>query len=56
MKTVSQLGSGKEPIGTTAYLGRVQDLMQCHCEVQTGNVLLVLFLLCAFLSSFHIYS
>ncbi|KAJ6941812.1 hypothetical protein NC652_007770 [Populus alba x Populus x berolinensis] len=37
MKTVSQLGSGKKPIGTTAYLGRVQDLMQCRCEVQTAE-------------------
>lgn len=43
MKTASQLGSGKKPTGTTAYLGRVQDLMQCRCEVQTGNILLVLF-------------
>jgi hypothetical protein len=46
MKTVSQLGSGKKPVGTTAYLGRVQDLLQCCCDVQTGNVLLVSFLLC----------
>uniref|UniRef100_A0A6M2EJG1 Acyl-coenzyme A oxidase n=1 Tax=Populus davidiana TaxID=266767 RepID=A0A6M2EJG1_9ROSI len=37
MKTVSQLGSEKKPIGTTAYLGRVQDLMQCRCEVQTAE-------------------
>ncbi|OVA04669.1 Acyl-CoA oxidase/dehydrogenase [Macleaya cordata] len=34
MKTVSQLGSVKQPFGTTAYLGRVVHLMQCHCDVQ----------------------
>ncbi|KAB5564108.1 hypothetical protein DKX38_004162 [Salix brachista] len=37
VKTASQLGSGKKPTGTTAYLGRVQDLMQCRCEVQTAE-------------------
>ncbi|KAH8521318.1 hypothetical protein Peur_040028 [Populus x canadensis] len=37
MKTVSQLGSGKKPVGTTAYLGRVQDLLQCCCDVQTAE-------------------
>lgn len=36
MKTVSQLGSGKQPVGTTAYMGRVADLMQCCCAVQRG--------------------
>ncbi|KAK8685008.1 hypothetical protein V6N13_041019 [Hibiscus sabdariffa] len=37
MKTVSQLVSGKKPLGTTAYLGRVEHLMQCHCEVQSAE-------------------
>lgn len=45
MKTVSQLDSGKKLVGTTAYLGRVQDLLQCCCDVQRGDVLLVSFLL-----------
>ncbi|PPR83977.1 hypothetical protein GOBAR_AA36742 [Gossypium barbadense] len=36
MKTVSQLGSGKKPVGTTAYMGRAEHLMQCHCEVERG--------------------
>ena len=39
MKTVSQLGSGKQPVGTTAYMGQVSDLMQCQCAVQRGNPL-----------------
>ncbi|XP_038970723.1 peroxisomal acyl-coenzyme A oxidase 1-like [Phoenix dactylifera] len=33
MKTVSQLGSGKQPVGTTAYMGRAQHLMQYKCDV-----------------------
>ncbi|XP_065857793.1 peroxisomal acyl-coenzyme A oxidase 1-like [Euphorbia lathyris] len=33
MKTVSQLGSGKKPVGTTAYMARVEDLLQCRCSV-----------------------
>ena len=37
MKTVSQLGSGKQPVGTTAYMGRVADLMQCCCAVQRAE-------------------
>ncbi|KAE8055879.1 hypothetical protein FH972_012691 [Carpinus fangiana] len=37
MKTVSQLGSGKKPVGTTAYMGRVDQLMQCHCAVQRAE-------------------
>jgi hypothetical protein len=39
MKTVSQLGSGKKPVGTTAYMGRVEQLMQSRCDVQRGNTL-----------------
>lgn len=38
MKTVSQLGSGKMPVGTTTYMGRAEQLMQCHCGVQRGNI------------------
>ncbi|KAK9120812.1 hypothetical protein Syun_018429 [Stephania yunnanensis] len=37
MKTVSQLGSGVQPVGTTAYLGRVEHLMQCQCSVQKAE-------------------
>ncbi|KAK8336722.1 hypothetical protein V6Z11_A09G142000 [Gossypium hirsutum] len=37
MKTVSQLGSGKKPVGTTAYMGRAEHLMQCRCEVETAE-------------------
>ncbi|KAF6140702.1 hypothetical protein GIB67_042620 [Kingdonia uniflora] len=32
MKIVSQLGSGKQPVGTTAYMGRVEHLLQCCSE------------------------
>ncbi|KAH7659380.1 Acyl-CoA oxidase protein [Dioscorea alata] len=34
VKTVSQLGSGKQPTGTTAYMGKVEHLTQCTCDVQ----------------------
>ncbi|KAG1360763.1 peroxisomal acyl-coenzyme A oxidase 1 [Cocos nucifera] len=34
MKTVSQLGSGKQPVGTTAYMGRAHHLMQYKCDVR----------------------
>ncbi|KAG4193335.1 hypothetical protein ERO13_A07G215000v2 [Gossypium hirsutum] len=37
MKTVSQLGSGKKPVGTTAYMGRAEHLMQCRCEVERAE-------------------
>ncbi|XAR70483.1 Acyl-CoA oxidase [Bertholletia excelsa] len=37
MKTVSQLGSGKRPVGTTAYMERAEHLMQCHCNVQKAQ-------------------
>ncbi|KAG2676364.1 hypothetical protein I3843_12G049600 [Carya illinoinensis] len=37
MKTVSQLGSGKQPVGTTAYMGRVEHLMQCRSTVQKAD-------------------
>ncbi|KAJ4956491.1 hypothetical protein NE237_013274 [Protea cynaroides] len=35
MKTVSQLGSGKKPIGAISYMGQVEHLMQCRCSVQS---------------------
>ncbi|KAG2609589.1 hypothetical protein PVAP13_4KG051400 [Panicum virgatum] len=35
MKTVSQLTSGKQPVGTMAYMGKVQHLMQSKCAVKT---------------------
>ncbi|CAI0413141.1 unnamed protein product [Linum tenue] len=37
MKTVAQLPSGKKPVGTTAYLGRVEHLMQYRCGVQNAE-------------------
>ncbi|XP_057976482.1 peroxisomal acyl-coenzyme A oxidase 1-like isoform X2 [Malania oleifera] len=37
MKTVSQLGSGKNLVGTTAYMRRVEHLIQCHCDVQKAD-------------------
>ncbi|VAH70000.1 unnamed protein product [Triticum turgidum subsp. durum] len=35
MKTVSQVASGKQPVGTTAYMGNIQHLMQCKSVVNT---------------------
>ncbi|XP_071689130.1 peroxisomal acyl-coenzyme A oxidase 1-like [Rutidosis leptorrhynchoides] len=35
VKTVSELGY-KKPVGTTAYMGRVADLMEKNCTVQTA--------------------
>ncbi|KAK9274523.1 hypothetical protein L1049_021772 [Liquidambar formosana] len=37
MKTVSQLGSAKQPVGTTAYMGRVEHLLKCRCDVQKAE-------------------
>ncbi|XP_042411979.1 peroxisomal acyl-coenzyme A oxidase 1-like [Zingiber officinale] len=37
MKTISQLGTGKQPVGTTAYMGRIQHLMQSKCDVLTAE-------------------
>ncbi|XP_039005363.1 peroxisomal acyl-coenzyme A oxidase 1-like [Hibiscus syriacus] len=37
MKTVSQLGSGKKPVGTIAYMGRAERLLQCRCEVERAE-------------------
>lgn len=37
MKTISQLGSGKKPVGTTAYMGRVEQLMQSGSDVQKAE-------------------
>ncbi|KAH9777132.1 peroxisomal acyl-coenzyme A oxidase 1 [Citrus sinensis] len=37
MKTVSQLGYGNMPVGTTTYMGRAEQLMQCHCGVQKAE-------------------
>ncbi|KAF4374737.1 hypothetical protein F8388_020258 [Cannabis sativa] len=36
MKTVSQLVSGKKPVGTTSYLGRVEHLMQSQPNLRIG--------------------
>ncbi|OIV94075.1 hypothetical protein TanjilG_05455 [Lupinus angustifolius] len=37
IKTISQLGSGKKPVGTTAYLGRLEQLLQYHSDVQKAE-------------------
>ncbi|XP_058196022.1 peroxisomal acyl-coenzyme A oxidase 1-like [Rhododendron vialii] len=37
MKTVSQLGSSKKPVGTIAYMTRVEHLMKCRCGVQRAE-------------------
>lgn len=37
MKTVSQLGSGKQPAGATAYMRQIEHLMQCRCNVQRAE-------------------
>lgn len=39
MKTISQLASGNKPVGTTAYLGRVEQLIQYRSDVKTGIVI-----------------
>ncbi|KAE8683987.1 hypothetical protein F3Y22_tig00111164pilonHSYRG00070 [Hibiscus syriacus] len=43
MKAVSQLGSGKKPVGTTAYIGRAEHLMQCCYEVEMGILYIFFF-------------
>ncbi|GAU24522.1 hypothetical protein TSUD_156340 [Trifolium subterraneum] len=37
MKIISQLGSGKKPVGTTAYMGRVAQLMESQSDVQKAE-------------------
>nr|AQZ55555.1 acyl-CoA-oxidase-1 [Mangifera indica] len=37
MKTVSQLGSGKKPVGTISYMEQAEHLMKCRCEVQRAE-------------------
>ncbi|KAJ3672552.1 hypothetical protein LUZ60_007273 [Juncus effusus] len=37
MKTVAQLATGKKPVGTTAYMGNIEYLMQSKCDVQTAE-------------------
>ncbi|XP_021757818.1 peroxisomal acyl-coenzyme A oxidase 1-like [Chenopodium quinoa] len=37
MKTVSQLGSGKPPVGTMEYMGRAEHLLQSHCSAQKAE-------------------
>ncbi|XP_022922392.1 peroxisomal acyl-coenzyme A oxidase 1-like [Cucurbita moschata] len=37
VKTVSQVASGKKPVGTTAYMGRLQHLMESSCKVQKAE-------------------
>ncbi|CAI9775566.1 unnamed protein product [Fraxinus pennsylvanica] len=37
MKTASQLGTGKQPVGTMAYMGRIEHLMQCRSDVQNAE-------------------
>ncbi|XP_022867012.1 peroxisomal acyl-coenzyme A oxidase 1-like [Olea europaea var. sylvestris] len=37
MKTASQLGTGRQPVGTIAYMGRIERLMQCCSDVQNAE-------------------
>ncbi|XP_038876481.1 peroxisomal acyl-coenzyme A oxidase 1-like isoform X2 [Benincasa hispida] len=37
VKTISQLVSGKKPVGTTAYMGQLQHLMESTCRVQNAE-------------------
>lgn len=37
MKTVSQIGSGKQPVGTISYMGRVEHLLKSRCNVQRAE-------------------
>ncbi|KAK9716340.1 hypothetical protein RND81_06G226800 [Saponaria officinalis] len=37
MKTVLNLGSGKPPVGTIAYMGRVEHLTESRCTVQKAE-------------------
>ncbi|XP_049378347.1 peroxisomal acyl-coenzyme A oxidase 1-like [Solanum stenotomum] len=37
MKTVSQLSSGKKPMGTIAYMGKSEHFMQCHSDVEQAK-------------------
>ncbi|KAK9669133.1 hypothetical protein RND81_13G111700 [Saponaria officinalis] len=37
MKTVAQLGSGKQPVGTVASMGRAEHLMQSRCSAQKAE-------------------
>ncbi|KAG4933196.1 Peroxisomal acyl-coenzyme A oxidase 1 [Glycine soja] len=37
IKTISQLGSRKKPVGTTSYIGRVEQLMQYHSDFQKAE-------------------
>ncbi|KAF9602722.1 hypothetical protein IFM89_030610 [Coptis chinensis] len=37
VKTVSQMGSGKKLFGTTAYIGRIEYLLQCNCDAQRAE-------------------
>nr|XP_007155689.1 hypothetical protein PHAVU_003G222800g [Phaseolus vulgaris]ESW27683.1 hypothetical protein PHAVU_003G222800g [Phaseolus vulgaris] len=36
IKSISQLRSGKKPVGTTSYIGRVEQLMLYRSDVQKG--------------------
>ncbi|XP_014508908.1 peroxisomal acyl-coenzyme A oxidase 1 [Vigna radiata var. radiata] len=37
IKTISKLGSGKKPVGTTSYIGRVEQLMLYRSDVQKAE-------------------
>ncbi|XP_051115292.1 peroxisomal acyl-coenzyme A oxidase 1-like [Andrographis paniculata] len=37
VKTVSQLGMKKQLVGTVAYMGKMEQLMQCRCNVQKAE-------------------
>ncbi|KAE8783856.1 Peroxisomal acyl-coenzyme A oxidase 1 [Hordeum vulgare] len=37
MKTVSQVATGNQPVGTVAYIGNIHHLMQCKSAVNTAE-------------------
>ncbi|XP_075478361.1 peroxisomal acyl-coenzyme A oxidase 1-like [Primulina tabacum] len=37
VKTVSQTGTGKPPVGTVSYMGRIEHLMKCRCNVKKAE-------------------
>lgn len=40
IKTVSQLASGKQPVGTTAYMSRLEHLLQSASGVRSGAIII----------------
>lgn len=38
MKTLAQLGSGIQPVGTARYFGDLQQLLTVNCNVKNGEL------------------